>query len=88
MTDKKAILSPLVSKMDPELVRRLNVLYGFYHCEWWCHRQQWSRFKFYHTLLNGFALLLVATGMIVGPVLKNSTLFNRCGYVCQRMERF
>ena len=59
--------------MDPELVRRLNVLYDFYRCQWWCYRQRWSRFKFYHTLLNGFALL-VATGMIVGPVLKNSML--------------
>jgi len=58
----------------PDLRRRLNVLYSFYHCQWWCYRQQWNRFKFYHTLLNAFALLLVATGMIVGPVLQNSTL--------------
>ena len=64
-------LEPLVTNMEPELVRRLNVLYGFYHRQWWCYRQRWNQFKLYHTLLNALALFLVATGMIVGPVLKS-----------------
>ena len=70
----RVTLVPLVSNLEPELVRRLDLLYGFYHRQWWCYRQRLNRFKFYHTLLNGLALFLVATGMIVGPVLKNSTL--------------
>ena len=70
----RVILVPLVSNMEPDFVRRLNVLYGFYHRQWWCYRHRWNRFKLYHTLLNGLALFLVATGMIVGPVLKNSVL--------------
>ena len=84
-------LEPLVTNMEPELVRRLNVLYGFYHRQWWCYRQRWNQFKLYHTLLNALALFLVATGMIVGPVLKKQCvggLFSCCGNLCERMERF
>ena len=29
-------------------------------------------FKFYDVLFNGLAVLIVATGMIVGPILENS----------------
>jgi len=70
----RVILVPLVTNMEPELVQRLNVLYGFYHRQWWRYQHRWNRFKLYHTLLNGLVLFLVATGMIVGPVLKHSTL--------------
>lgn len=63
-------LVPPNSNLDP----RLNVLFGFYHRQWWCYKHQWTKFKWVYTLLNAIALLLVATGMIVGPVLKNSLL--------------
>jgi len=33
-----------------------------------------NHFKCCHALLNGLALLLVAAGMIAGPILQNSTL--------------
>ena len=33
-----------------------------------------NRFKFYNALFNGMALLLMAAGMIAGPILENSTL--------------
>ena len=33
-----------------------------------------NHFKFYNTLFNGMALLLMAAGMIAGPILENSTL--------------
>lgn len=53
---------------------RLETLYCFYHRQWWCYKQQWSKFKWIYTCLNAMALLLVVTGMIVGPVMKNSIL--------------
>ena len=31
-------------------------------------------FNFYNVLFNGLAVLIVATGMIVGPILENSIL--------------
>ena len=33
-----------------------------------------NHFKFYNALFNGMALLLMAAGMIAGPILENSTL--------------
>jgi len=33
-----------------------------------------NHFKFYNALFNGLALLLMAAGMIAGPILENSTL--------------
>ena len=33
-----------------------------------------NHFKFCHALFNGLALLLMAAGMIAGPLLDNSTL--------------
>ena len=51
------------SQFKPELLQRMDSLFAFYHKQWWCHR-----------LFNGFALLLMAAGMVVGPILKNHTL--------------
>ena len=33
-----------------------------------------NHFKFYNALFNGMALLVMAAGMIAGPILENSTL--------------
>ena len=51
---------------------RLDAWYAFYHRHWWCRRRQFTHFKRAHLWLNGLALLLMASGLIVGPVLKNS----------------
>ena len=36
------------------------------------YRQRWSYFKKMYTCLNALALVLVATGTVVGPILHNS----------------
>ena len=51
---------------------RLDTWYAYYHRHWWCRRRQFTRFKRAHLWWNGLALLLMASGLIVGPVLKNS----------------
>ena len=61
-------------EMNPNVLQRLDGLFAFYHCQWWCHRQMFYHFKCRHNLLNGFALLIMAAGVIVGPILKNSIL--------------
>ena len=58
----------------PELVQRMDSLYAFYHQQWWCYRKMLNHFKFVNALFNGLALLLMAAGMIAGPLLENSTL--------------
>ena len=51
---------------------RLDAWYAYYHHHWWCRRRQFTHFKRAHLWWNGLALLLMASGLIVGPVLKNS----------------
>ena len=51
---------------------RLDAWYAYYHRHWWCRRRQFTRFKRAHLWWNGLALLLMASGLIVGPVLKSS----------------
>ena len=51
---------------------RLDALYAYYHHHWWCRRRQFTHFKRAHIWWNGLALLLMASGLIVGPVLKSS----------------
>ena len=61
-------------KIKPELLERVDSLFAFYHKQWWCYRKMLNHFKFYNALFNGMALLLMAAGMIAGPILENSTL--------------
>ena len=61
-------------KFKPELLQRMDSFYAFYHKQWWCYRKMLNHFKFYNALFNGLALLLMAAGMIAGPILENSTL--------------
>ena len=61
-------------KFKPELLQRMGSLYAFYHKQWWCYRKILNHFKFYDALFNGMALLVMAAGMIAGPILENSTL--------------
>ena len=56
---------------NPTLVR-LDAWYVCYHRHWWCRRRQFTHFKRAHLWWNGLALLLMASCLIVGPVLKNS----------------
>ena len=58
----------------PALLQRMDSLYAFYHQQWWCYPKMLNHFKFCHALFNGLALLLIAAGMIAGPILDNSTL--------------
>ena len=60
--------------LPPELLQRVDSLYAFYHQQWWCYRKMLNHFKCCHALFNGLALLLMAAGMIAGPLLDNSTL--------------
>ena len=59
---------------DASFDPRLKTLFAFYHRQWWSYKQQWSRYKWIYTLLDAIALLLVATGAIVGPIIKNAIL--------------
>ena len=58
----------------PELLQRMDSLYAFYHQQWWCYRKMLNHYKWMNALFNGMALLLMAAGMIAGPLLENSTL--------------
>ena len=62
------------AKFKPELLQRMDSLYAYYHKQWWCYRKMLNHFKFCNALFNGLALLLVAAGMIAGPILQNSKL--------------
>ena len=62
------------SQFKPELLQRMDSLFAFYNKQWWCHRKLLNNYKFYNALFNGLALLLMATGMIVGPIWNNHTL--------------
>ena len=60
--------------LPPDLLQRMDSLYAFYHQQWWCYRKMLNHFKCVNALFNGMALLLMAAGMIAGPLLDNSTL--------------
>ena len=51
---------------------RLDAWYAYYHRHWWCRRRQFTHLKRAHIWWNGLALLLMASGLIVGLVLKSS----------------
>ena len=51
----------------------MDSLYAFYHKRW-CYRKMLNHFKFYNALFNGMALVLMAPGIVVGPILENSML--------------
>ena len=61
-------------KLDPGILSTLDALFALYHKRWWCHREMFYHFKRRHTLLNALALLILAAGMVVGPVLENSII--------------
>jgi len=69
------------SKLEPELLQRMDSLYAFYHKQWWCYKNMLNHFKCRNALFNGLALLLMAIGMIVGPVLENVILVT-CMVTC------
>jgi len=60
------------SHLDPNLLQQLDSLYAFYHRQWWCNREMFYYYKRCRTILNALALLIMAAGMVVGPVFKNS----------------
>ena len=58
--------------VNSDLLHRLDGLFAFYHRQWWCHCQMFYHFKRCHGFLNGLALLVMAAGMVVGAVWKNT----------------
>ena len=62
------------AQFKPELLQRMDSLYAFYHKQWWCHRKVLNQYKSYSALFNGVALLLMAAGLVVGPVWNHYTL--------------
>ena len=62
------------SQLQPDLLQRMDSLYAFYHKQWWYYKTMLNHFKCRNALFNGLALLLVAVGTIVGPVLENVIL--------------
>lgn len=88
--------------LKPDVLHTLDSLYAFYHRRWWCYSHMYRVFKLRQALLNGVALLVVAAGMIAGPICENSivvtclarTAWGGClartclGNRAQRTERF
>ena len=74
------------------LLQKLDLLYSFYHKQWWCLRRMCYHFRLCNVLLNSASLLVMAIGMIVGSVFQNSiivTILQVGGWHGhQRMERF
>lgn len=62
------------SQIEPELLQRLDSLYAYYHKLWWSYKYMLNHYKVANSVLNGIALLLVALGMVIGPILENPLL--------------
>ena len=58
--------------VDLESLRRLDGLYVFYHEHWWCKLQMFTYFKKRNVILNGLALLTMASSIVVGSVWAHS----------------
>ena len=54
--------------------KQLDLLYCFYHKQWWCHRLMYHHFRRCNGLLKGASLLVMAIGMIMGSVFQNSII--------------
>lgn len=77
--------------IEGELLQKLDSLYCFYHKQWWCHRRMYYHFRRCHGLLNGASILIMAVGMIVGPVFENSiivTILSAVGSVIKGWNDF
>ena len=59
-------LKVVTLSLKPDVLHTLDSLYAFYHRQWWCYSHMYRTFKLRQALLNGVALLVVATGMIDG----------------------
>ena len=60
--------------IDPVLLQQLEMLFAFCHKQWWCQRQMFYHYKKCNAVFNGLALLIMACGMVVGPVLQNGII--------------
>ena len=60
--------------LDPGSLHRLDGLFAYYHRQWWYRRQMFYKYKWYHGLLNGLALLTVGLSVVVGAVWNDSLL--------------
>ena len=46
-------------QLEPNVLHTLDLLYPFYHRQWWCYSHMYRVFKVRQALLNGLALLVV-----------------------------
>ena len=77
--------------IDPVLLQQLEMLFAFYHKQWWCQRQMFYHYKKCNAIFNGLALLIMACGMVVGPVLQNgiiATAITALGVVVKGWNEF
>ena len=56
-------------ELNFNVLQRFDGLFAFYRRQWWCYRPMFYHFKRRHNLLNGLELLIMAAGVIVGPIL-------------------
>src|SRR5215208_2912022 len=59
---------PFNTVVDLDSLKRLDVLYAFYHKYWWCRRQMFGYYKLCNAILNGLALLTVAVSIVFGAL--------------------
>ena len=69
-------LKAAAMQLEPDVLHTLDLLYAFYHRQWWCYSHMYRVFKVGQALLNGLALLMVAAGMIAGSILENTIVVN------------
>ena len=58
--------------LDPDSLHRLDGFFAYYHRQWWYRREMFYRYKWYHGLLNGLALMTVGLSVVVGAVWNDS----------------
>ena len=59
-------------QLDPDVLHTLDLLYTFYHRQWWCYSHMYHIFKVRQAFPNELALLVVAAGMIASSIFENT----------------
>ena len=76
MSTRVTLLNGTYSKyteaLDPDSLHRLDGLFAYYHRQWWYRHQMFYKYKWYHGLLNGLALLTVGLSVVVRAMWNDS----------------
>ena len=67
-------LKAAAMQLEPDMLHTLDLLYAFYHNQWWCYRRMYRVSKVRQALLNGLALLVVVACMIAGSISGNTIM--------------